>query len=127
ALLGPSGAGKSLALRCLLGLAPAGAVVKGRLRWKEQWIDLKDARALARLRGRGLALVPQAATASIDPVRTPESQHRELMALHGSKTTPEALLAEVGLGPEFARRFPLSLSGGQAQRAALALALACRP
>ena len=37
------------------------------------------------------------------------------------------LLAEVGLGAEFAERFPHELSGGQAQRVALARALALNP
>lgn len=127
ALLGPSGAGKSLVLRCLLGLAPAGAQVTGVLRWGEQEVALADRSGLAALRGRGLAMVPQAAAASLDPVRTIGAQLRELNSLHGTAVAAEDRLAEVGLAPEFAGRHALTLSGGQAQRVALALALACRP
>jgi peptide/nickel transport system ATP-binding protein len=133
ALLGPSGAGKSLALRCLLGLAPVGAVVRGtlgRLLNEEdaREVSLADVRALAALRGRGVTLLPQQAAASLDPVRRVEAQLAELLRLHANAAdTPGGLLAEVGLPAELLRRHPLALSGGQAQRVALALALACRP
>jgi peptide/nickel transport system ATP-binding protein len=127
ALLGPSGAGKSLLLRCLLGLAPRGARVTGSLSLCGRTLRLEDRGALAELRGRGLALVPQAAGASLDPMRTVGAQLREVCALHGTDGHAREHLAEVGLPPEFAERHPYSLSGGQAQRVALALALACRP
>lgn len=129
ALLGPSGAGKSLALRCALGLAPAGARVRGRMKVGEHEVDLSDRVALARLRGRGVTLVSQAAAASLDPLRRIAAQLEEVNALHGDAAGPgpREQLAEVGLPPGFMRRFPHELSGGQAQRVALALALACRP
>ncbi|PCC71014.1 peptide/nickel transport system ATP-binding protein [Nannocystis exedens] len=127
AVLGPSGAGKSLVLRCLLGLAPAQATVTGTLFWDERRVPLADRPALARLRGRGLALVPQAAAASLDPMRTVGQQLREVCVLHGTDSRPRERLAEVGLSHEFVDRHPHALSGGQAQRVALALALACRP
>ena len=127
AVLGPSGAGKSLVLRCLLGLAPSEAKVTGRLQWEGREVSLADRDALAQLRGRGLALVPQAAAASLDPMRTVSAQLREVCALHDTDGRPNERLEEVGLAAEFADRHPHALSGGQAQRVALALALACRP
>lgn len=127
ALLGPSGAGKSLVLRCLLGLAPTQAEVTGTLVWGDRRVSLADRRALAGLRGRGLALVPQAAAASLDPMRTVGQQLREVCAIHDTDRSPRERLDEVGLSQEFASRHPHALSGGQAQRVALALALACRP
>lgn len=39
----------------------------------------------------------------------------------------EELLGQCGLSPEYARRYPYEISGGQCQRAALARALAIRP
>ncbi len=129
ALLGASGSGKSLTLRCLLGLAPPGARVGGALHLKDgRRVELGDRRGLAALRGRGLTLLPQEAAASLDPVRTVEAQLRELLGLHGNREdTPRSLLTRVGLEEALLRRYPHALSGGQAQRVALALALACRP
>lgn len=130
ALLGPSGAGKSLLLRCLLGLAPRRTVVRGALilNNEEQRIELADVAALARLRGRVLTLLPQAAAASLDPMRRVEAQLRELLTLHANaEDSPLSLLTRVGLEATLLSRHPHALSGGQAQRVALALALACRP
>ena len=129
ALLGPSGAGKSLTLRCLLGLAPAGARVRGELHLNDgPPVALSDSRALAALRGRGLTSLPQDAAASLDPVRTVAAQLRELLKVHANRDdAPEGLLELVGLRPELLPRYPHEISGGQAQRVALALALACRP
>mgnify|MGYP002777658457 CR=1 FL=1 len=129
AVLGPSGSGKSLALRCVLGLAPAGARVRGTLVVGPRRVALDDLPTLAALRGRCVTLVSQAAAASLDPMRRIGDQLRELDGLHGDGRGPpvEERLAEVGLPPAFAARHPHALSGGQAQRAALALALACRP
>lgn len=88
---------------------------------------LADTRAVARLRGCGLCLLPQDAAASLDPVRRVEAQLRELLTLHGNREDgPGELLRQVGL-PDVLQRYPHQLSGGQAQRVALALALACRP
>lgn len=129
ALLGPSSAGKSLTLRCALGLAPAGAQVRGKMHVGTIDVDLGDRAAVAAIRGRGVTLMSQTATASLDPLRRLGDQLQEVNALHGERPTPapEDQLAAVGLPPMFARRHPHEISGGQAQRAALALALACRP
>ncbi len=129
ALLGPSGAGKSLALRCMLGLAPPRSTVRGEIILTDgRRARLDDRRGVAALRGRGLCLLPQDAAASLDPVRRVEAQLHELLRVHDNRDdSPTALLAQVGLTVEMLRRYPHELSGGQAQRVALALALACRP
>jgi peptide/nickel transport system ATP-binding protein len=133
ALLGPSGAGKSMVLRCLLGLAPAEMRVTGRVLFnkeeeEEDAVELAQTTAIAARRGRGLTLLPQAAGASLDPVRTVGRQVSEVLEIHGNgEDTIAGLLALVGLAEATARQVPLALSGGQAQRVALALALACRP
>ncbi len=127
ALLGPSGAGKSVMLRALVGLLPAGMVAEGRVTLEGACVAAGDRRALAGLRGRGLALLPQSATSSLDPVRRVESQLIEVGRRWGDRRPVTEVLAEVGLPPAIARAYPHTLSGGEAQRVALALALACSP
>ena len=61
-------------------------------------------------------------------LRRVEAQLRELLKLYANaEDSPTSLLTRVGLDATMLRRHPHTLSGGQAQRVALALALACRP
>lgn len=85
------------------------------------------------LRWRKIALVPQAAMNGFNPVLTIEAQIMETILIH-EKVTREAarvrtreLLAQVGLDPRWATRYPHQLSGGMKQRAMLALALCLNP
>ncbi len=127
-LWGPSGAGKSLILRCLLGLAPRRARVSGSLRWRDEpERALARPAALAPLRGAGMTLVPQAATPSLDPVRSVGRQLAQAIARHDSRRSVDELLLLAGLGREVADQLPSQLSGGMGQRAAIAIALACSP
>lgn len=130
ALVGPSGAGKSTLLRCLLGLPPRGTVTSGRLeicRDRALIFDLAEPDTLAPLRGRVLALVPQRAAASLDPVRRIGKQLDELVALYGCGGDARQLLRRVDLAPEVLDLYPHELSGGMARRVALAMAMAGRP
>ncbi|WP_206794635.1 ATP-binding cassette domain-containing protein [Amycolatopsis sp. MtRt-6] len=112
-LLGKSGAGKTTLLRTL---ARTG-LIRG-----EGW---------GRPRPGEVELLPQDAYGALNPARTlADAVGRPLRVLHGIRR-PRAeavrLLAETGLGPEFAGRRPDECSGGQRQRAGLARALAARP
>lgn len=122
ALVGASGSGKSLTLRALLDLVPARpGRVGGRVT-----LDGVE-RSGASLRGE-VGLLFQDARASLDPLRTVAAQVRAAAALAGTPADPVALLARLGFArPAIdAERHPHELSGGMAQRAALALALARR-
>ncbi len=120
ALVGASGSGKSMTLRGLLDLAPtrpgrvAGTVT----------LDGRPASAAEVRRHCGLLL--QDARAALDPLRTVGDQVR-LAALHaGATVDAPALLRRLGLGAAAGDAWPHELSGGMAQRAALAVALARR-
>lgn len=136
AIVGESGAGKSLTARALLGLSPAGALV----RVDELTVDGVDARTLddrgwRALRGTRIALVAQDALVSLDPLRRIGAEVAEPLAIHdrmprAARTARVAeLLARVAM-PEPARRarqYPHELSGGLRQRALIASALAAGP
>ncbi len=133
ALVGESGCGKSLTALALAGLLPPGVRREsGTIRFDGALVPAQG-RALRDIRGRGLAYVFQEPTAALNPVLTIGTQVDEAVRRHqpGADVAAETrrLLARVSLpNPDDLRRaYPHQLSGGQCQRAMIAMALACRP
>lgn len=129
ALVGGSGSGKSLTARALLGLLPlrpgrvAGRVLletSGRER------ELRLEREFAAVRGDVLGLLFQDARAALDPLWTIGRQVVEAAELAHADPNPTSWLARGGFDDPAAivGRYPHELSGGMAQRAAIAIALA---
>ncbi|MFC4125373.1 ATP-binding cassette domain-containing protein [Nocardia rhizosphaerae] len=83
--------------------------------------------AAHRFRGRTIALIPQSPGTHFTPVRTIGSQLTETIATLGTDHTPADLLALAGLPASALELYPHELSGGMAQRAAVAAALAGDP
>lgn len=106
AVTGPSGAGKTVLLRLLAGHLSAGLTATGR----------RDAGSPR------VAVVPQRGIDALHPL---VPLGRQLRAVTGaSAERVREVLSAVGLGdPRAARRRPAELSGGQAQRAGIALAV----
>lgn len=137
ALVGESGCGKSVLAAALLGLLPANAQIRGTamLRGGGEPVELCSAPEpvlAGSVRGRRIGLVPQSAASHLTPVRTARSQLVEALRTLSPQQTDVAVvvneLAErVGLDPSTLDRYPHELSGGMAQRTALALALAGNP
>ncbi|MDQ4212311.1 ABC transporter ATP-binding protein [Microbacterium sp. ASV81] len=127
-VIGESGSGKSTLIRLLLGLdrPTAGSVeVAGRA------VDARaSARALHWLR-RQTGLVFQDPYASLDPRQSVQrivSEPLRALRIDGDHRARVAeVLAQVGLEPAMAARYPHEFSGGQRQRIALARAIAHRP
>jgi len=128
-LVGESGSGKTTIGRAVLRLVPAAA---GQIRF--------DGADVAELRGRELRdyrravqIVFQDPDNTLDPRMRVGPAIAEALAAHGIVPRREAgervrdLLAEVGLDPDFASRYPHQLSGGQRQRVAIARALSVQP
>lgn len=135
-LVGESGSGKTTTALSVLGLVPPpGRVTAGRVLLDgADLLRLEQAR-LRKVRGSRIGLVSQEPMAALDPSFTIGSQVGELVALHRGVRRREArrialsLLARVGLPDPatVARRYPHQLSGGIAQRVAIALALSGEP
>ena len=127
ALIGESGCGKSLVAAALSGLMPPGSAVSGQLLISGTEMAAGDEKGWRALRGRHIGVVPQSAATSFTPVRTVGSQLAEICARLDADRTPEQLCAAVALRSDVVSRYPLELSGGMAQRVAIAAALAGRP
>ena len=134
-VVGESGSGKTLLALSLMGMAPDGARLTGRL-----LVDGRDMSHAAEadwraLRARKIAMIFQEPMAALNPLRRvgdtvaePLRRHRG-MSRAAARARALELFAEVGI-PEPASRldqFPHELSGGQRQRVLTALALACDP
>ena len=135
AIVGESGSGKTMSCRALLGLLPRGSIVDGSIRFDgSERISSGSVDAKA-LRGHEIGMVFQNAASHLNPVRSIGAHLTTTLALAGLKDRKVrnreaiALLDEMMLpDPEvLMRRHPHELSGGQNQRAMIALALAAKP
>ncbi|HTT03703.1 MAG TPA: oligopeptide/dipeptide ABC transporter ATP-binding protein [Steroidobacteraceae bacterium] len=129
-IVGESGSGKSSIARALLRLVPASS---GQACFDGQ--DLLQLRGapLQRMR-RSLQLIFQDPLASLDPRMSAEETVSEPLrvfepALSAAERSARArvMLEAVGLSERYLPRLPHELSGGQAQRIAIARALILRP
>jgi len=135
ALVGPSGAGKSSLALALLGLLPRDARIEGELQLKERVFSLADVAALAPLRGREIALLPQDPLASLDPMWSALAQASEParsadgVARAEARARALACFRRLGLRePEqLGQRAPHALSGGERQRVLFAATLSRSP
>ncbi|GAB2689418.1 ATP-binding cassette domain-containing protein [Nocardia thraciensis] len=127
ALVGESGCGKSIVASAVMGLLPPGALVSGTVAVSTGDGAVDALTAGGAYRGRHAALVPQSPATSFTPVRTIGSQLAETVAALGSPHTCAELAERAGFPVAALDRYPHELSGGMAQRAALAAALAGDP
>ena len=108
ALVGESGCGKSTLARLIVGLhAPS----EGRVAF----------------RGRRLQMIFQDPYASLNPRWRVRDIVAEPIRVLGTAQRVDELLAQVGLAPDDAEKYPHEFSGGQRQRISIARALAGEP
>ncbi|MBC7483474.1 MAG: ABC transporter ATP-binding protein [Rhizobacter sp.] len=130
ALVGESGSGKSTIGKTLQQMV---AATSGTIRFDGQDVSALDAAGKQKLR-QDIQYIFQDPYASLDPRKTVGFSIAEPIVTHGLLHGAAALrqrvaelLADVGLQPEHAARYPHEFSGGQRQRVCIARALACKP
>jgi peptide/nickel transport system ATP-binding protein len=133
-LVGESGCGKTTLARAIIRVLPRNArIIAGRIEFEGVDLVGLPEQAIARYRWRKIAMVPQAAMDSLDPVYRLGDQFNEVLMItgglprRGARERALALCDLVGLDRQRLRSYPHELSGGMRQRAAIALALALRP
>lgn len=133
-IIGESGCGKSTLGKMLAGLLPPST---GDVLLHGQAIYTKNTSSLGSLPpaiGKTVQMIFQDPNASLNPrMRIGESVGEPLRCLYPEITKKnreeqvQAILAEVGIDPDYATRYPHAFSGGQRQRIAIARALVANP
>ncbi|WP_208643141.1 dipeptide/oligopeptide/nickel ABC transporter permease/ATP-binding protein [Streptomyces diastatochromogenes] len=134
-VVGESGCGKSVTSLGILGLVPGGGrVAQGQVLFDGTDLVASPA-ARTQVRGTGIAYVSQEPMVALDPMFTVGRQLGEAVRRHErcdrrearSRVTELLDMVNIPDPAAVAGRHPHQLSGGMAQRVAIALALAGRP
>ncbi|MBB5873702.1 peptide/nickel transport system ATP-binding protein [Allocatelliglobosispora scoriae] len=135
AVVGESGSGKSVTALAALGLLPGTATVSGSIRLDGEELLSASLRRLRQIRGGAIGTVFQEPMSTFNPMYRIGWQLAEAIRVHGSAGRREALsrarelLDTVGIRDtaRAAAAYPHELSGGQLQRAAIAMAISNDP
>ncbi|MFJ6001713.1 dipeptide ABC transporter ATP-binding protein [Arthrobacter sp. NPDC092385] len=136
AIVGESGSGKSVTSLAVLGLLPGNARASGEILVDGQNVLGASEKVLSGIRGRKVSMIFQDPSNALDPVFTVGYQILEMLKRHRPQLTAAQrreraveLLRMVELPDPEDRLdyYPHQLSGGQAQRIMIAMALACDP
>jgi len=135
-IVGESGCGKSVtSLSVMRLISPPGKIVEGKIIFDGQNLLELPERSMTNIRGNRVSMIFQQPTSCLNPVFKIGDQVAEVLNIHqdlgreaGWNRAIE-LFRTVGIpSPEKrAHAYPHEISGGQAQRVMIAMALACAP
>ncbi len=134
-LIGESGSGKTTMATAMMRLSrPPAYIDDGQVLLEGRDLLSIPDREVNRIRLKEIALMPQAAMNSLNPVMRIGPQIKDAITFHMGRMPQQKLdemvaeaLEKVGLKPAIARRYPHQLSGGMKQRAAMAIATILHP
>jgi peptide/nickel transport system ATP-binding protein len=134
-LVGESGCGKStLAMGIMRLVQPPGRIVSGEVRLQGTNLLALNERELRNVRWDQVALIPQGAMNSLNPVLRVRDQIGEAIVTHQGGRSPQELknrilrlLEMVGLPARVYDLYPHELSGGMKQRVCIAMSIALTP
>ncbi len=136
ALVGESGCGKSVTALGIINLLPdGGRRVSGSLHFAGEDLTGIGEQDWRQVRGRRIGMIFQDPSAALDPLMTVGRQIVEALRLRGLsgrdalRKAAREMLVQAGISDPDRRldQHPYELSGGMAQRAMIAIALAARP
>ncbi len=135
-LVGESGCGKSVTMLSVMRLiGDPGEIVEGEIIFDGRDLRSLSEREMQDMRGNRMSMIFQQPLSSLNPVFRIGDQIAEVYQIHGGVSKGEAwdraveMLRMVGI-PDPGRRaesYPHEISGGQAQRVMIAMALATNP
>ena len=135
--VGESGCGKSMTALALMGLLPekVGRVASGSIIFNDENLAQASNDRMRAIRGNDISMIFQEPMTSLNPVFTIGEQIAEVLRAHQALSRKAAwsqaieLLHAVRIPNAKGRvsDYPFQMSGGQRQRAMIAMALACRP
>lgn len=133
-LVGESGCGKSTTVKGIVRVMDKNAYIpEGEVNFSGKNTLKFSEKEMNKMRWQDIAMIPQAAMDSLNPVYTIKNQFLEIMEIKGGLNKKEAvekserLFELVGLNTNLLNYYPHQFSGGMKQRAVIALALALDP
>jgi len=135
AIVGESGSGKSLTAKAIARLLPPGVSATGQIRYDGRDVLALPEKDMRALRGRRISMLLQDPFTMMNPLMKCGKHIEEMLRGEPRFAGRAAMraevarrLAEVGImDPDVADRMPFQLSGGMAQRVAIAASLARDP
>jgi len=134
-LVGESGCGKTVTSLSILGLIPAPGKIEGTIDFNGQNLLKISKDELSRIRGNDISMIFQQPQTSLNPVMKVGDQIAEVLHIHldikkedaWEKAVEMMRLVGIAAPEKKAHAYPHEMSGGQAQRVMIAMALVLDP